>query len=253
VFLALDDQVNSAEALTLIGKVMNGPMSEYILGIKLNDALHADWGGPEFVEEILGTWPDLGVFLDMKLGDVVSTDVNTLKHYADLPMNRLWLTVSLASSTKCFWGLREAYPELWIIGMGVPTDIKVDECIEKHGAAPPEVMDRWINSLFKTKGDGVLPPVSAIIVSEDMLQIAKDKWIPLRIMPGVRDQWMAKDHQERTTGVVAARSAGADLLVMGAQLLKGNPKAETPISALESQALTAAELDRYFKNLERGE
>ncbi|MCI0565022.1 MAG: hypothetical protein MN733_41685, partial [Nitrososphaera sp.] len=64
------------------------------------------------------------------------------------------------------------------------------------------------------------------------------------IVPGVRDGWMAKDHQERIAGVYETLKAGANWLVMGVQLSKGNPGKE--ISAEKSQQRTLAEVERYF-------
>ena len=253
VFLALDNQPKQSEALDALRRIMDGPMEPYMFGVKANDLLHTNPGGPEFVDKVLNHWPELNVFLDLKCGDVSATDVNILRHYCGLAENRLWATVSLASSANCFAMLRKEFPALKVIGMGVPTDMKEEECIEKHGGTPVEVIERWMSSVterFMKITESEDPAVAALITSNDTLGWALKNYDIPCILPGVRDRWMAKDHQERITTVVDALQNGADYLVMGAQLLVGNRKAEVPISGEQSQQRTADVLAAYFASLD---
>ena len=63
------------------------------------------------------------------------------------------------------------------------------------------------------------------------------------VCPGIRDEWMARDHQERTTGVREALEKGAMWVVMATQILKGSPK--NGISAEESRQRTLVEIQKF--------
>ena len=53
------------------------------------------------------------------------------------------------------------------------------------------------------------------------------------ITPGIRDRWMLKGQQARTAGVKLALNLGANFVVMGSQMTKGN--SDRNISAEESR------------------
>ena len=61
------------------------------------------------------------------------------------------------------------------------------------------------------------------------------------ITPAIRDSWMDAGQQsvDRIDGIKSTLDNGADFLVLGGQLMKGNP--EKDISAVESRKLSIAE------------
>lgn len=253
VFLAVDSQKNLRGALALIAGIMKGPMAQFILGIKLNDALHAKWGGHRLVDRILERWPNLAVFLDLKISDVSSTVINTIRHYYR-PGRKLYLTVMIHVGPKGFLALREEFPDLEVLVMGIPTDISEADCIETYGGPPSEVMSGWLTARdmqFQRLAESSETHLAVgAIGSFDMIQMYTSEFPWAKpVIPGIRDAWMTKGIQERTTGTVDALELGAADVVLGNQLFNGNPAAN--ISAKESQRRTAKALDEYFDRLDQ--
>ena len=81
VFLAVDAPKSAGQALATIRAVMDGPMAPYLAGVKVNDALHGPWGGPNLVQSIRELWPGIGIFVDLKIADVDATVLNTINRY----------------------------------------------------------------------------------------------------------------------------------------------------------------------------
>lgn len=246
VFLALDAIASRTLALEAITGIMEGPMEKFMAGVKLNDLLHAQWGGPTFVGDIIRRWPTLRVFADLKEADIADTNVHTLAQYCEFGADRLLATVSLSVSARTFTELEDRFPELTVIGMGVPTDMTTEECLAKHRALPPTVLCRWYDVVWRhCKNAGREAAIKHVIASADMLPMVRRKMPEVTpITPGIRDRWMLKQGQVRTTGVGDALRAGAGYVVLGNQLLNGNK--EAGITALTSQQMTADLLEAYF-------
>jgi len=256
VFLAVDGMKYLDDALRLIESVAKGPMEPFLAGIKLNDALHAKWGGQALIDRLYSEWPHLILFADLKTFDVKSTVVNTLMHYRR-DQRRLIVTVSVHCSADTFFALQAEIPELKVAVMGVPTDMSKRDCVNTYGGFPDVVMKVWLTereeqySLLAEKaehrpnGDHL---ASCAIASYDMIEMLKDSFPWLRLItPGIRDLWMLGNlaGQKRTAGCVDALEAGACYIVLGNQLTKGDP--DNGISAEYSQILTADTLSSYFR------
>lgn len=256
VFLAVDGVKCLDDALRLIESVARGPMEPFLAGIKFNDALHAKWGGQALIDKIDFEWPGLIPFIDIKIPDVTSTDVNTLMHYRRRE-REFMATVSVHCSADAFLALRTKIPELKVAVMGVPTDMSIQDCVNTYGNFPSVVMEAWLTEREKQytrlaekvekkpSGDHL---AEYAISSFDMLEMFRRAfpWLKL-VTPGIRDMWMLGNlaGQKRTTGCVDALEAGACYIVLGNQLFKGDP--DNGISAEYSQILTADTLSSYFR------
>ncbi len=244
VILAVDGTPSLGASMDLVEMTVGGPIGQYLAAVKLNDVLDSEFG-QLLVAEISGRYPNLSVFVDRKLADVSATCINVLDRYvtAWYPQGRGFLaTVSLHASPKTFLGITGEFPELEIIAMGVPTDWTPEQCFAHYGMTAPACMERWLNNLVqevrKASGVDELRPCEMAIASYDMLSMMAESfpWATC-ITPGIRDEWMLKEHQERVTSTYEALVAGAKYLVMGSQLTKGNK--ERNISAEKSQEMTA--------------
>jgi hypothetical protein len=251
VFLAADKIKEWDQLDELMATAAEGPIGPYLAGVKLNDALQGipGFSGSDTVQGIMDSFPRLThVFVDLKLADVMDTDVNTIRHFyepwgeeQDFP--QIIATVSLHSAPKVFVGLANAFPQLHVAGMGVPTDWTAEQCVQRYGMPPFECMENWLRDLdetfpnLKDAPEG-RHPVEYAIASAEMLEMMNDRfpWVSC-ITPGIRDEWMLKGNQERIGGVAYALATGAKFVVMGAQLTRGNP--EAGIDAEESQKRTA--------------
>lgn len=255
VFLAVDGQSSLDSALSLIDGVVSGPMGLFIVGIKVNDALHAKWGGQALVDKLYSEWLELNLFADIKIPDVTGTAINTLMHYRRAEREFI-ATVSIHCSADAFLALRTQIPELNVAVMGIPTDMSEQDCRDTYGGLPDFLMKVWLmerekqytrlaeKAEKKPNGDHLS---EYAISSFDMLGMYQQSfpWLKL-VTPGIYDRWMLANAgaQKRITGSVDALKAGASCIVMGSQLIKGNPK--EGISANESQQRTADLLTAYF-------
>jgi len=251
VYLAVDKQKSFDKAMSLISGVFDGPMQSYMAGCKFNDALHASgWGGPDLIDEVISLCPGRTMFIDLKLMDVGDTIINTIRHYYGHA--KLLVTVSVHCSAQAYQLLNKEFPELEIAVMGVPTDIKHEEFINRYGMVPFEAMEKWYGGLVSeyrslTK-DQIAYPNRYAISSIDMLEMLAEKFPVVNpVTPAIRDNWMKTQNQQRVVSSAQALIHGAKRLVIGNQLFNGNP--EVGISAHESQRLTAVELETYFQSL----
>jgi orotidine-5'-phosphate decarboxylase len=219
--------------------------------IKVNDAVHIPFQGPDILSDIRSRLPkEVGLFLDLKIGDVSATVRNTLGRYVDYKPDIV--TVSSIVTANGLLAIRETLPMTEIALVDILTDMKFAECNLRYGKAPSEKIASTIVG-FDTMCDlmGLSSPIDVVVCSGyDLPHLKSEFGSRFKFLcPGIRDSWMLeggnKDHQERVGGVYDALSAGADYLVMGAQLTKGNPRAD--ISPEESRQLTITELKRYFE------
>jgi adenine/guanine phosphoribosyltransferase-like PRPP-binding protein len=137
------------------------------------------------------------------------------------------------------------------------TDIGLKECLSRFGQPPAvKIYNDLVNMerVYQELVSGLdinQKPFDAVICSPlelDFLRKNLPRTIDL-IVPGIRDEWMLKanEHQKRTTGVKWALDHGANYVVMGAQMTKGNP--ELAVSAEESRIRTFEEIKKAAPNL----
>ncbi len=245
VIFPIDGQMSLSCVLDSFSRLFfGGAIVRNMVGaVKLNDALHiSPPGGLCVAREILRVAKDSGLpidlFLDFKLADVSASNGNICKHYNEL--NPSIVTVSAVVACKSLIAIREVFPTACIALVSALTDVPLDEFRARYGMMPVEYIEKQLN--FYEERLGADNPIGAYVCSP--LEVAKLKTVfgtrYQAIVPGVRSTFMAKDHQERVTGPYQAILDGADYLVMGAQLSKGNPQAG--ISPAESQRRTYWEI-----------
>lgn len=209
-------------------------MIDYVSHIKFNDAFHFE-NAKSLIISIYEEYPDLNIFYDFKLADTNGTNVNILKHYLELMRDGDIVTVNSNCSMRAFREMKEILPKgVKIAIVSVLTDTGIDECRVRRGMIPEmAILNDAVNILSYDE-----KAFSAVVCSPSELVFLK-KNLPSNIkfiVPGIRDSWMEAGQQsvDRMNGVKEAIDAGADNLVMGSQLSKGNPS--KGISALESRA-----------------
>jgi orotate phosphoribosyltransferase len=251
------DGYENVDALTkAFNKLMDQPdLASLIAYIKLNDGVHnADAGGPALIDalkyKLVTLGLPVGIFLDLKIADVSATVVNTLKKYA-LGENDI-VTVSSSVSVATLIALRPLIPNVKVAMVSALTDMSREECQSRFGQFPEVKIYNDLINIEKLYSEAigryqnwphkVVRPFNMVVCSPHELTFLKKNLSDHYqfIVPGIRDAWMLSDHQQRTTGVRAALDAGADFVVMGAQLTKGNPKSE--ISAAQSIEFTKHEI-----------
>lgn len=189
------------------------------------------------------------IFLDLKIYDVSATVENTLRKYLDCQPDIL--TVSSQCSVEGIKKLRILLPRTKLAMVSILTDISEAECRRRYGMIPRlKIYNDLINisDLYKeTLPEGVEDEPFEMVVCSSHEVIFLKSQLPKSykfIVPGVRDEWMKKpdEHQKRITGVAEAIRNGADFVVMGAQMVSGNPLYH--ISAEQSRSMTAFEISK---------
>lgn len=237
----------------LRGLFMDQAVRELIGMIKVNDAVFFPGLGPTILRELHDVirpyGEDIGIFLDLKLADVGATNRNILGRFLPWFEWIRMLTVRSQISEASPRDIHEffqLFPATTIAVVALPTDISEEECLRRYGMNPYDYICREICSL-----EGVWGCIGAVVCSPWEVAALRKKFPQFQyVVPGIRDEWMAKDHQQRIAGVYDTLAAGADWLVMGAQLSKGNPEAKEPTSAEESRRKTLAEIGRFFAEKE---
>lgn len=253
IILPLDGFASGRELLNYLLKIIEEEDLQSLLAyIKLNDGVHnSDMGGPQILADIKKLLRErnlpIKIFLDLKIGDVSGTVINTLKKYVDYPPDIL--TVSALCSVESIMKLRKLLPTTKLALLSALTDISREEFLIRFGMTPEVKIFNDLNNIYpiyheRVLGDDSYPdmPFDLVVCSPKELVFLKRNLSDSYefIVPGIRDEWMKKDHQQRTTGVNKAISMGATFVVMGAQIVKGNPG--MGVSAKESRRLTMLEL-----------
>ncbi len=254
VILPMDGFPSSVAIETKLAKLMaEEDLACLISHVKLNDGLHQpDRSGPQTmvaIQELLKTLglEDVEIFLDLKITDVKTTMVNVLQHYKEAGFTKGILTVSSSVSAEGLLALRQLLPDVKLAMVSVLTDMTEQECYQRFDEYPPNKiagdlvgLQEWY-ARFKTAADPA-EPFDLVVCSAKELE-----WLSTSfpgygfVVPGIRDAWMEKDHQKRTSGVKWALENRATFVVMSTQLLKGSP--ENNISPEESRRLTKIEIE----------
>ena len=233
---------------------------ELLSFVKIDDAVFlSPVIGPEWVWKLWGIMKkhnqhqDIGIFLDLKLADTSGTLKNIAIHFASFQQKIL--TVRSNLSGKGYLEIRRVLPDVKIALVSFLTDNSEQDCLEQYGLFPEEKIlhDMRIaqRKYERVRNDG--DPKFAfdmVVCSPKELPYLMRNELPIfgkrfeKISPGIRDEWMTKGQQVRVAGVAQALIDGADYVVMGSQMKKGNPK--KGISAAESRRRTKDEIERAF-------
>ena len=249
------DGANTAEDVISIAKkfVSYQDLQPYVAMIKLNDALHFPRKGPEILRELRNILPEgVGLFIDLKIGDVSATVVNTLKHYAQYVPEIV--TVSSIVTAEGLLKVREMLPNTKIALVDTLTDMSDQECAIRYDMVLPGEKIVYalegFDAVYEHMLSGRLCPIDIVVSSVLDIGSIQERFHDRyeHLCPGIRDDWMLAqgnhDHQQRVSGIYAALTSGVKYIVMGSQFTNGNPKAG--ITADESRRLSILELERYF-------
>ncbi len=258
-FFETDAFNSDTDLLAAFYEIMKDNVSKDLIShIKFNDALHLeDLSGPRLVarikRELVNLNSNAKIFLDFKLADTKGTNLNILKHYLEKEYCPDIVTIRDCCSINSFLELRRLLPKTVKLALvSVLTDMPVKECIERYKMSPQEKIISDIEIISKlydnAKEDSDIDlPFDMVVCSPLELDALTVRFKNLfeYIVPGIRDEWMAKGQQARFTGVKEALEKKAKVVVMGSQMTKGNP--EKGVSAAESRQKTKEQISLYQK------
>lgn len=263
VILPLDGGLNSAHNIIRLTQLMSSPGIRDVVGmVKINDGnFKADMSAPSTIDALRSvgnfTNTSFGIFNDLKTGDVSGTLRNISNCFGAASSPEI-LTVNSLIATKGFLEFKNHLPFTQVALFSVPTDMTVEECKHKYGGMTPaekifsdlefylEEWEKIVKEEEIVQNDKFRVPFSLVVCSPRELDYLNEKGMGEYfdfLCPGIRDHWMKKDHQERTTGVLEALEKKAKWVVMFTQLIKGNPDAG--ISPEESQERTLQEIMKF--------
>lgn len=266
VILPYDGFLNKDALLREIESDLRNPrIVELVSYLKFNDAVFLPpICGPDFIHQIWLAIRDntdgqeIGIFLDLKLADTSGTLKNISKHFSSLHKCPSILTVRSSLSGKGFLELRKVLPGTKIALVSFLTDNSEKDCLEQYGLFPEEkilhdmrIAQRKYERVCKDSDPEFA--FDKVVCSPNELPYLERNDAPIfgkrfeKIVPGIRDSWMEKGQQVRVAGVAKALSDGADDVVMGSQMKKGNP--DNGISAEESQRRTKLEIERVYSEV----
>jgi len=258
IILPFDGLKTGEQVLTDAEKVLAEPGTSGLVGYaKTNDVLFVpDMSSPALVKAIMNLPSKPEIMLDTKSADVWGTVKNIGTHFADCPP--AIMTIYSNVNGMGFVQLRRVLPRTKLALVSALTDSTPDQIVRQYGHFPDTKILHDVRckqreyeeaiELLKKKGEDVsnLPPLAfdAIVCSPLELEFLSTMfgyryWF---IVPGIRDIWMEVGQQARSTGVLKAIRMGATLVVMGAQMTKGN--SAKGVSAEESRRLTAVEISK---------
>ncbi len=244
VIVPIDGFYNSRGVQKKLEAILSIPNAKDIIShIKLNDVVYGESGCNvmQDVQDwlIKNEFWNIKIFLDLKLSDTSGTNLNILKQYTGIGLFPDILTIRECCSSTTFKEVRELLPNTKLALVSVLTDTSEEECYLRYGIDPiGKIIEDTcvINELCPDVLDAVV--CSPLEVSSLKKAFPEMKLI----VPGIRDSWMKSGQQKRSNGVRFAFENGADYVVMGAQITKGNP--ENGISAEESVAMTIKEIEK---------
>jgi orotidine-5'-phosphate decarboxylase/adenine/guanine phosphoribosyltransferase-like PRPP-binding protein len=242
--LGLDGFKNSQAVWDTIKVTLQEPsdMADFVSHFKFNDALHLEGmkGEDGILPYLIHEYPEIFIFWDLKLQDTNGTDKNILLKYLKYMRPGDILTMVSTSSLRAFREVRALIPAgVKIAIVSVLTDTEPDECRMRRGMLPGMAILNDATNLLETKeclfNSVVCSPAELPLLKKNLPDCIEF------ITPAIRDSWMDAGQQsaDRIDGIKNTMDGGADLLVLGGQLMKGNP--EKNISAAESRKLSIAE------------
>lgn len=211
IFCAIDTK-NAEEALNLGKKI-----KDYIGGIKLGLEFFSA-NGPEGIKKLSKL--NLPIFLDLKFFDIKNTVIKSIESLDGLPINYLSIHILNGKNTleEAMQKISELSLPFKLLGITIPTSFS-KKTLEEVGIN--NSVNQQVALLAKlakeTKLDGV-------VCSPNEIKAVKNICHDMEIFtPGIRLDENTKDDQERVASPKYALNSGADFLVIGRPITKGNP------------------------------
>ncbi len=158
------------------------------------------------------------IFADLKLHDIPNTCVSTIKAIKDLKVN--YLTIHISSGLEALKAAKKVSGKIKLIGVTILTSLD-NEALREIGFNKnvKKIVLHQAKLANKAKLD-------AIVCSAQEVKIVRKIFKKEIITPGIRFTSKAND-QKRVTTPKEAYANGADWLVIGRDLTKGNIKKNT--------------------------
>ena len=158
------------------------------------------------------------IFADLKLHDIPNTCVSTIKAIKDLKVN--YLTIHISSGLEALKAAKKVSGKIKLIGVTVLTSLD-NKALREIGFNKnvKKIVLHQAKLANKAKLD-------AIVCSAQEVKIVRKIFKKEIITPGIRFTSKAND-QKRITTPKKAYANGADWLVIGRDLTKGNIKKNT--------------------------
>ena len=160
------------------------------------------------------------IFADLKLNDIPNTCASTIKAIKDLRIN--YLTMHIGSGLNALQAAKKISGKIKIIGVTVLTSLD-NKALREIGfnKGVKKLVLHQVKLANKAKLD-------AIVCSAQEVKLVKKFFKKEIITPGIRFT-SKKNDQKRVLTPTEAFSNGADWLVIGRDLTKGNIKKNTQI------------------------
>ena len=160
------------------------------------------------------------IFADLKLNDIPNTCASTIKAIKDLRIN--YLTMHIGSGLNALQAAKKISGKIKIIGVTVLTSLD-NKALREIGfnKGVKKLVLHQVKLANKAKLD-------AIVCSAQEVKLVKKFFKKEIITPGIRFT-SKKNDQKRVSTPNEAYSNGADWLVIGRDLTKGNIKKNTQI------------------------
>ena len=158
------------------------------------------------------------IFADLKLHDIPNTCISTIKAIKDLKVN--YLTIHISSGLEALKAAKKVSGKIKLIGVTVLTSLD-NKALREIGFNKnvKKIVLHQAKLAKKAKLD-------AIVCSAQEVKIVRKIFKKEIITPGIRFTSKAND-QKRVTTPKEAYANGADWLVIGRDLTKGNIKKNT--------------------------
>ena len=159
-------------------------------------------------------------FADLKLHDIPNTCKSTIKAVKDLRVN--YLTIHISSGLEALRAAKKASGNVKLIGVTILTSLN-NKALKEIGfnKSVKKLVQHQVKLANKAKLD-------AIVCSAQEVKIVKKLFKKEIITPGIRFTSKTND-QKRVLTPNEAFANGADWLVMGRDLTRGNIKRNTQI------------------------
>jgi orotidine-5'-phosphate decarboxylase len=184
--------------------------------------------GQAGVKEIQNSFPEVKIFLDLKLHDIPNTVLNACQSIADLAPS--YLTVHASGGAAMISSAVQALPKTAITAVTVLTSLDSQE-LDAMGIhqAPLDLAVSLAKNSFKNGAQAIVcsPQEVAAIRAE----LGKDA---ILITPGVRPQDTELGDQKRVMTPIDAVKAGADYVVIGRPITQSANPAEAAAMIYET-------------------
>ena len=207
IFIACDSK-NISKIKKIISETQN---SKIKVGYKFGLEFLNSKNGRNFVSKLKNKI----IFADLKIHDIPNTCVSTIKAIKDLKVN--YLTMHISSGLEALKSSKKVSGKIKIIGVTILTSLD-------HKALKEIGFDKNLKKLvFHQARLATKAKLDAIVCSAQEVEIVKKVFKKEIITPGIRLD-SKKNDQKRTLTPKQAYLNGADWLVIGRNITKGNVK-----------------------------